>query len=261
MEPAVTVDANHQPGVVTVTMNRPGEHNALNGQLIEELTRTFRRLAERKDVRVIILTGNGRSFCAGADLKNTEAAAEAGFDRALEKGRAIFDLMWVVDSCPIPVIARVNGSAIGGGMGLVSCADIVVAVDRASFGFSEVRLGLIPAVISPFVLTKIGTSTVRELFLTGERFDAHQASEIGLVHWVVPEVELDERVAERTEQLLSGAPGAHAAVKLLLREAKSRPEDAARDYTSELFARRIVSEEGREGVRAFLEKRRPEWID
>ena len=261
MEPAVTVGANHQPGVVTVTMNRPREHNALNRQLIEELTSAFRELAERKNVRVVILTGSGRSFCAGADLNNTEAVAETGYDQALDAGRAIFDLMWTVDSCPIPVIARVNGSAIGGGMGLVCCSDIAVAVDRAKFGFTEVRLGMIPAVISPFVQSKIGASKVRELFLTGERFDASQASEIGLVHWVVPEAELDEKIAERTEQLLLGAPGAHTAVKSLLRQAKSLPKDAARDHTSELFAKRIVSQEGREGIRAFLEKRSPEWVE
>ncbi|UCG22788.1 MAG: enoyl-CoA hydratase/isomerase family protein [Chloroflexota bacterium] len=261
MEPAVAVSTDHRPGVVTVTMNRPGEHNALNDQLIEELTGAFHSLADQEDVRVIILTGNGRSFCAGADLKNTKAVAEAGFDRALAIGHAIFDLMCAVDSCPIPVIARVNGSAIGGGMGLVCSSDIAVTVGRAKFGFSEVRLGLMPAVISPFVLAKIGASKVRELFLTGERFDANQASEIGLVHWVVPEDQLDEKVAERAEQLLLGAPGAQSAVKLLLKEFISLPADEARSFTSDLFARRIVSDEGREGISAFLEKRKPDWID
>jgi methylglutaconyl-CoA hydratase len=242
-------------------MNRPGEHNALNRQLVGELTSTFRMLAERQDIRVIIFTGNGRSFCAGADLKGTQATADAGYDRALQDGQKIYDLMAAVDSCPIPVIARVNGSAIGGGMGLVSCSDIVVAADRAKFGFSEVRLGLIPAVISPFVLSRIRASQARELFLTGERFDARRASEIGLVHWVVPEADLDEKIAERTEQLLLGAPGAQSAVKLLLREAKAQPSDTVRSYTGDLFARRLVSEEGREGVQAFLEKRRPEWTE
>ena len=262
MEAAVMASATHRPEVVTVTMNRPGEHNALNTQLITELTNTFHSLADRKnDVRVVILTGNGRSFCAGADLKDAQSASLAGYNPALGEGKKIFDLMSAVDSCPIPVIGRVNGSAFGGGMGLICCCDIVVAVDRAQFGFSEVRLGLIPAVISPFVLSKIGASRARELFLTGERFNVQQATEIGLVHWVVPEAELDQKVAERTEQLLPGAPGAQAAVKSLLREVTSQSRDKARSYTSDCFARRIVSNEGREGIGAFLDRRRPEWLD
>lgn len=261
MEAAVIVRAHERPGVFVVAMNRPGQHNALNRQLIGELTNSFRSLAKREDARVIVFTGNGRSFCAGADLQSTAATADAGYDPALDDGQKLFDLMTAVDSCPVPVIGRVNGSAIGGGMGLVCCCDIVVAVDRARFGFSEVRLGLIPAVISPFVLAKIGQSRARELFLTGERFGAQRAAEIDLVHWVVPEDDLDEAIAERVDQLLLGAPGAQVAAKKLLREAVSRSSETMRTYTSDLFARRVVSREGQEGIHAFLENRRPDWTE
>jgi methylglutaconyl-CoA hydratase len=261
MEPAVIVEAHERPGVFVVALNRPEQHNALNRRLIGELTTTFRSFANREDVRAIVFTGNGRSFCAGADLQSTMATANAGYDLAREDGQKLFDLMKAVDSCPVPVIGRVNGAAIGGGMGLVCCCDIVVAADRARFAFSEVRLGLIPAVISPFVLAKIDQSQARELFLTGERFDTQRAREIGLVHWVAPAEDLDEKIAERVDQLLLGAPGAQAAAKKLLREAASRPHDTMHSYTSDLFARRVVSQEGQEGIRAFFEKRRPDWTE
>jgi methylglutaconyl-CoA hydratase len=166
-----------------------------------------------------------------------------------------------VNGCPAPVIGRVNGSAIGGGLGLVGCCDIVVAVERARFGFSEVRLGLIPAVISPFVLTKISQSQARELFLTGERFGAHHARQLGLVHSVTQEDTLDEKISELVNQLLLGAPGAQTAVKTLLREAATQPSDNLRAYTSDLFARRVVSREGQEGIQAFLKKRKPDWTE
>ncbi len=261
MEPAVIVTAHERPGVFVVALNRPGQHNALNRRLIGELTTTFRSFAQRDDVRAIVFTGNGRSFCAGADLQSTIVTANAGHAIAREDGQRLFDLMTAVDSCPVPVIGRVNGSAIGGGMGLVCCCDIVVAVDRARFAFSEVRLGLIPAVISPFVLAKIDKSVTRELFLTGERFGAQQAAEIGLVQWVVPEEDLDKKIAERLDQLLLGAPGAQVAAKMLLRQTAFRTNESMRAYTSDLFAGRVVSPEGQEGIRAFLEKRRPDWIE
>ncbi len=253
--------AQHRDGpVLTVALNRPEQHNALTPEMITGLTQLFRDLAADDSVRLVILTGNGRSFCAGADLNFMRAAADYTFDENVADGQAIFDLMWAVDRCPKPVIGRINGAAIGGGAGLVSCCDSVVAVERATFAFSEVRLGIVPAVISPFVLAKIGAAHARELFLTGERFPAAHAQRVGLVHHVVAdEAALDEAVAGRVEQFLQGAPGAQGAAKTLIRTVVDRPADQLREYTTNLIAQRRASEEGREGMSAFLEKRKPGW--
>lgn len=249
-----------QAGVVcTVTLNRPESHNALNPEMIGALTAVFHTIGQQEEVRVVVLTGNGRSFCAGADLSAMRAAADYTFEQNVADGEAIFSLMHAMDSCPKPVIGRINGAAIGGGAGLVSCCDIVVAVERAKFAFSEARLGIVPAVISPFVLAKIGVSNGRELFLTGERFDAQRAQAIGLVNHVVPETALDDKVAERIAQLLQAAPGAQTAVKELIRTVAHQPKASMREYTSNLIAQRRASAEGREGMSAFLEKRKPQW--
>lgn len=246
-------------GVLTVALNRPEQHNAMNPAIMHGLTAVFKELPARRDVRVVVLTGNGRSFCAGADVAFMRAAADYTFEQNIADGQAIFDLMLAVDSCPQPVIGRVNGAAIGGGAGLVSCCDIVVAVERASFAFSEARLGIVPAVISPFVLARTGPGPARELFLTGERFDARRAQAIGLVHHVVDEAELDTAVADRVAQLLMAAPGAQATIKELIRTVAFRPKENMRDYTSSTIARMRAEEEGREGMSAFLEKRKPSW--
>jgi methylglutaconyl-CoA hydratase len=256
---ADTVAVEREGSVATVALNRPDSHNAFNPQMVAELTSAFRELGSDAAVRLIVLTGRGRSFCAGADLATMRATADFDYDENVADGQRIFDLMLTVDSCPKPVFGRINGAAVGGGVGLVSCCDIVVAVERARFGFSEARLGIVPAVISPFVLAKIGVSQGRQLFLTGERFNAHAAREIGLVHHVVPEEELDEKVAERVDELLQAAPGAQAAAKKLIRQVAYRPPEELRAYTAELLALRRASSEGREGMTAFLEKRLPGW--
>lgn len=254
------VDLAYDSHIATITLNRPENHNAFDPALIRELTDAFTTVSQDEMVRVVVLTGRGRSFCAGADVNFMRAAATFTFEQNVADGEAIFDLMHTVDSCSKPVIGRINGAAIGGGAGLVSCCDIVIAVERASFGFSEVRLGIIPAVISPFVLAKIGVSNGRELFLTGERFTARQAQQIGLVqHVVADEAELDAKVQERTEQLLMAAPGAIAAAKDLIRIVAYQPKPALRETTAHYIAQRRASSEGREGMSAFLEKRSPSW--
>jgi methylglutaconyl-CoA hydratase len=245
--------------VMTVALNRPLSHNALTPEMILELTAVFHDINERDDIRVVLLTGNGRSFCAGADLGFMRAAADYSFDENVADGEAIFDLMTAVDSCRKPVVGRVNGAAIGGGVGLVACCDIVVAVERAKFAFSEARLGILPAVISPFVLAKIGAGNARELFLTGERFTAEHAQRIGLVQHVVAEDRLDEKVAERVQALLLAAPGAQAEGKVLIRAVAHEEKTAVRQYTANLIAQRRASDEGKEGMSSFLEKRKPRW--
>ncbi len=253
------IEVRQDGAVLTVALNRPEVHNALTPTMIRELTAVFQTIPEQKEVRVVLLTGNGRSFCAGADLSFMRAAADYTFAENVQDGEAIFDLMLMVDQCPRPVIGRINGAAIGGGVGLVSCCDSVVAVDRAKFGFSEARLGIVPAVISPFVLAKIGADNARELFLTGERFAAAKARQIGLVNHVVAEEALDTAVHERIDQLLQAAPEAQAAVKELIRQVAHQPKEAMRDYTANLIASLRDSEEGREGMSSFLEKRKPWW--
>lgn len=253
------VVTSQSDAVLTVMLNRPEEHNAFTPQMSAALMAIFTAVNQQSDVRVVVLTGNGRSFCAGGDLNAMRAASDFDFEENVRDSEAIFDLMWAVDTCTKPVIGRVNGAAIGGGTGLVSCCDIVVAVQGAKFGFSETRLGLVPAVISPFVLAKIGARNGRELFLTGERFDAQRAQELGLVNYVVPEAELDAKVNESIEQLLLAAPGAQAAAKELIRTVTHQPKEAVRAYTTNLIAQLRASDEGREGMSAFLEKRKPIW--
>jgi methylglutaconyl-CoA hydratase len=217
-------------------------------------------LGSDDSVRVVVLSGNGKSFCAGADLGSMRAAADFSFEENVRDAQAIFDLMAVVDRCPKPVVGRVTGAAIGGGAGLVSCCDVTAATVDAIFAFSETRLGIVPAVISPFVVSRIGKNAARELFLSGERFTAERARQEGLIQYVVQDAEaLDARVAERVEQFLQAAPGAQATVKTLLRELDRRPYETLRAYTSEVIAQRRASDEGREGMSAFLEKREPWW--
>ncbi len=253
------VELSQEGAVLTVALNRPEVHNAMTPTMIGALTAVFQTMSSREDVRVVVLTGNGRSFCAGADLSFMRTAADYTFAENVQDGEAIFDLMLMIDQCPKPVVGRVNGAAIGGGVGLVSCCDIVVAVERAKFGFSETRLGIVPAVISPFVLAKIGARNGRELFLTGERFSAAYAQTIGLVNHIVPETELDDKISERVSQLLQAAPGAQSAAKNLIRQVAWQPKKDAREYTSNLIAQRRDSDEGREGMSAFLQKRKPWW--
>ncbi len=254
------VEVRQDGVVVTVALNRPENHNAMTPKMIGALTAVFHQLSARDDVRAVVLTGNGRSFCAGADLNSMRAAADFSYDENLADGQAIFDMVQAVDNCPKPVIGRVNGAAIGGGVGLVAACDIVVAVERAKFAFSEARLGIVPAVISPFVLAKIGVGNGRELFLTGERFNAQHARQIGLVHHIAAdEAALDAKVNERIEQLLMAAPGAQAAAKELIRTVAYQPKADMRHYTANLIAQRRASDDGREGMSSFLEKRPPNW--
>ena len=245
--------------VATVALARPDARNALNEGLIEELTRCMEELAKDDGARVIVLTGEGDFFCAGADIRYMRDTASFSYEENIEDARGLAAMFRAVDGCPKPVVARVRGAAIGGGVGLVAAADVAVAEEGTVFAFSEVRLGISPATIAPFVLRKIGLSYTRTLFLTGERFDATRAREIGLVHETAPEGDLDAAVQKKVAGLLAGGPEALAATKALLRELQK----AAPDETTEIMARRIAElrtgKEGQEGLGAFLEKRDPAW--
>jgi methylglutaconyl-CoA hydratase len=245
--------------VARVWLNRPDARNAFDGLMVTELRKTLFDLRSVDGVRVIVLGGRGASFCAGADLEWMKAMA--GFSRAenLGEAQALADLFFTVYESPKPVVARVHGHALGGGAGLVAACDIPVAALGTQFGFTEVRLGIIPAVISPYVLGKIGESAARELFLTGERFEAVRAVEIGLVRAAVPEEDLDATVERRVEELLKAGPRAIAEAKALIREVAWRRIEDVQRYTVERIADLRVSAEGQEGMRAFLEKRKPDW--
>jgi methylglutaconyl-CoA hydratase len=246
--------------VARVWLNRPETRNAFDGLMVTELRKTLFDLGSLDQVRVVVLGGRGPSFCAGGDLQWMKAAAGFTREENLREAQALADLFFTVYNSPKPIVARVQGAALGGGSGLVAASDIPVAALGTQFGFTEVRLGIVPAVISPYVIGKIGESAARELFLTGERFEAVRAAEIGLVRAAVPPEDLDAAVEGRVQELLQAGPRAVAEAKALIREvAWKRVEDVQR-YTVERISDLRVSAEGQEGMRAFLEKRKPNWV-
>ena len=234
--------------VLRITMARPEQRNAFDAALIQELTEAF---SDVGDVRAVVLAGEGKSFSAGADVDWMRASVELSYEENVADARRLRMMLETIDACPAPVISRVQGHALGGGCGLVACSDVVVAAPDAEFAFSEVKLGIIPAVISPFALSKIGASAARRYFVTGERFDAETALRIGLVHEVA--AELDEAVDRLLDELRSAGPEAARHAKKLVLE---RPDGLA---TERRIAQRRTSDEGQEGLRAFLEKRDPSW--
>ena len=246
--------------VTTVRLNRPDKHNAFDEHLIAELTQAFRDLASDAAVRVAVLTANGQSFSAGADLdwmKRMSAMGRADNER---DAMALADLMEAIDRCPKPVVGVIQGAAFGGGVGLVACCDIAIATSSASFSLSEVRLGLLPAVISPYVAAAIGPRACRRYFLTAERFDAATAAKLGLVHRVVEPEALEAARDETIKQLLIGGPAAQGAAKDLIRRvAGAAIDDTLRRDIAARIADARASAEGKEGIAAFLEKRKPNW--
>lgn len=245
-------------GLARVTLNRPEKHNAFTAETILELTHAFATLGADPTVRAILLAGNGPSFCAGADAGWMREQAAAGDEANRADAMRLSDMLATINDCPKPVIALVHGKAYGGGVGLAACADMVVATPDAEFRLSEVRLGLTPATISPFVVAKIGASHARRYFLTAEAFTAAEALAMGLVHAVS---DSPEAVAEAWfANLLLGASGAIADAKALVRDFAGRTISySLRAETAERIAARRASAEGREGLQAFLDKRKPEW--
>lgn len=245
--------------VVTVTLNRPDLHNAFTGEMIAELQTTFVQLGADARVRAVVLTGAGSSFCAGADLAWMRRSLDLTRDENLADAQRLATMYEVIATLPKPVIGRVNGAAVGGGAGLVACCDIVVAAERAKFGFSEVKLGLVPAIIARYVVPKIGASHAQALFVSGRRFDAGHAQRIGLVHDVVPDSKLDGVVQLVVEDVLTSAPAAIGHAKQLIRAALTLPEEELSRYSVAAIADARTSPEGQEGLRAFIEKRKPSW--
>jgi methylglutaconyl-CoA hydratase len=256
----VTIEYSHSNRIATVTMNRPEIHNALNAQLLNDLKGAFQELSQDDNLSAVVLTGAGKSFSAGADLATMQAAIKYTQEQNQQEALQLAATFEFINTFPAPVLARVNGTAMGGGLGLLAVCDIVIAADTARLAFSEVKLGIAPAVISPYVVRKIGASWARRLFVTGERFTPGLAREIGLIHTVVPPAELDATVESTIQELLTSAPLAMRACKTLARDVAQMEQDEARTFTTETIARLRVSAEGQEGLRAFLEKRKPAWV-
>jgi methylglutaconyl-CoA hydratase len=256
------IEIERQGPVGLVTLNRPERHNAFDDVLIADLTEAFRSMEGEDGIRLVVLSGAGRSFSAGADLNWMKRMAGFSVDENRRDAMGLAALMRTIAHFRKPTIARVHGAAYGGGVGLVACCDIAVATQSATFSLSEAKLGLIPAVISPYVIAAIGERAARRYFLTGERFDAAEAWRLGLVHELMPgEPALDEKLGEIVDALLACSPAAQMEAKALIRAVAGRPvtSELIQD-TAERIAKMRASPEGREGVAAFLEKRRASWL-
>jgi methylglutaconyl-CoA hydratase len=246
--------------VERVLLNRPEVRNALNDAVIAELASWAAAARADRTIRVAILSGSGKTFCAGADVEWMARTVRYTQEQNLQDAMALSQMFGALNTLPFALIGRVHGGALGGGAGLAAVCDIVVAEENAVFGFTEVKLGIIPAVISPFTLAKIGRSAARELFLTGARFSAARAREIGLVHQVVPAAGLDAAVEAYVQEVMSAGPEAVGAAKALISQVWGHSMDAAATLTASAIANRRVSPEGQDGLTAFLEKRKPSWI-
>jgi methylglutaconyl-CoA hydratase len=247
-------------GVATVTLNRPELHNAFNDELIRDLIACFTELETNSGIRLVVLTGEGKSFCAGADLNWMKRMKDYSHEENVKDSQQLAELFTVINRFSRPVIGKINGSALGGGAGLVACCDYVVAVDTAMIAFTEVRLGLLPAVISPFVIAKIGESHARASFLSGAKISMSRAFIMGLVHHVTTSEGLDAEI-ERTiaDFLLAGPVAATRAKELVNRVVRSETIEDARDFTCEMISKARASSEGQEGMSALLEKRKASW--
>ncbi|HYM81611.1 MAG TPA: enoyl-CoA hydratase-related protein [Candidatus Limnocylindria bacterium] len=245
--------------IARLWLNRPEQHNALSPELGAELVTALHGLAHEDRVRVVVLGGRGPSFCAGADIAAMKASTTMTFDENLAEAEKLAGMFAALADLPKPVVARVHGSVFGGGVGLTCASDIAVSTDDARFGLTEVRLGILPAVIGPYVIRRLGDAFARELMLTGERFDAQTALRVHMVQHVVPAAALDAKVDERVEALLAGAPGAQRRIKMQLELFGDAIWDEFRAATPRVLAEVRSGEEARDGLTAFFEKRKPSW--
>ena len=247
--------------VATITLDRPDVHNAFNDELIAKITHAVEELGDNASARVIVLRANGPSFSAGGDLNWMKRAATYTAEENLRDAKAGANMFLAVSRCAKPVLARVHARALGGGSGLVACCDMAAAVESAEFGFPEVKIGLLPAIIGPFVIARIGAANAREYFLTGARFSAERAREIGLVQQVAKdERALDGVIEGWINELLTASPSAITAAKKLISDVSNRPAESVLDVAAQAIATARVSSEGRAGVEAFLSRKSPPWI-
>ena len=253
--------ATDQRGVATLTLARPDKHNAMSAEMIADLAEAARRLAADDAVRVVVFTGEGESFCAGGDLGWMRAQAGASTEERMAEARNLALALRALNELPKPVIGRINGQAFGGGLGLISICDVAIAADAAKFGFTEVRLGLVPATISPFVLARMGEARARRVFMSGRIFDAAEARELGLITRMVPAGELDAAVEAEVKPYLSASRQAVSASKALVRSLGPVIDDSVTERTVRLLAETWETADAAEGIAAFFERRKPAWID
>lgn len=257
---ATLIDVRIENAVARVTLNRPEVRNAFNDALIADLTAWAEGAAKTRSLRAAVLRGAGTVFCAGADVEWMARMVDYSQDENVRDAAAMARMFEALDTLPFPLVGRVQGAALGGGAGLAAVCDIVIAAEDAIFGFTEVKLGILPAVIAPYAVAKIGVSAARELFLTGRRFPAARAREIGLAHTIVPAAALDDAVGTTLAELATSSPAGVAAAKTLIpRVAAKRPADVSA-LTAETIAKQRVSREGQDGLRAFLKKQKPPWV-
>jgi methylglutaconyl-CoA hydratase len=243
-----------------VTFCRPEIHNAFNSTVITEMADVFRQIEKDDDIRVVVLTGEGKSFCAGADLNWMRSVITQSFEENLAESNALADLFYQIYTSKRPVVGQINGAAIGGGTGFVAVCDIAIAARTARFSFSEVKIGVVPACIGPYVIKKMGEGKARELFITGERMNAERAFEVGLVNKVVDDDLLDDEVNMLINSILSSGPEAVAMAKRLVSTVPMMSPGQFKPFTAEMIARLRISDEGQEGMDAFLTKRKPSWV-
>jgi len=246
--------------VARISFNRPDVHNAFNSLTISELDDAIEKARADRSVRVVVLSGKGKSFCAGADINWLREIIHYTYEQNLEESLHLAEVLHKIYTLAKPIVAMVNGTTIGGGNGFLSACDIAVAAEDAIFGLSEVKIGLVPAAISPYVMRRIGEGKAREFFLTGRRISAQEALEIGLVNEVVPLERLEKKVEEIIALLLSSGPKAIASCKELIRKVPAMSFEEVKEYTAKVIANLRISEEGQEGMAAFLEKRKPKWV-
>ena len=257
----MTVKTEVKNQIATVILSKPEVHNAFNKEMVIGITKSFIELGRNKDVRVIVLTSEGKTFCAGADLNWMKSMIDFTFEENVKDAEGLANMLKAIADCPKPVIGRVQGSAFGGGVGLISTCDMVATIESSVFSLSEVKLGLLPAVISPFVLKKIPESYASRYFLTAEKFSAAEAMKMGLVSEVVPSTELlDKTVTKWTELICQNAPEAVSLCKVHIKDVLSSNINEAIKHATHQIAERRSSKEGQEGMKAFFEKRQPYWV-
>ena len=254
-----TIELTTTDDVVTVSLNRPEVHNAMNEQLMNELTHCFKQLSTNDDVRCIVLTGSGKSFCAGADLNWMKSMIHYSKEENIKDSRLLLDLYESIYSCPKPVIGKINGHAFGGGVGLIAVCDITITIPDRKFAFSEANLGIIPSVISTYIAPRMKQADMRRFFITAERFDSDTAQQIGIIDYVVSPDHFDEKINEYITLVRSSGPNAIREAKNLLNHLTKMQTEKYKEFTVEKISDLRISAEGQEGINAFLEKRKPSW--
>lgn len=256
-----TIKTSKQDKIFTISLNRPDVHNAMNDTMMKELTNCFNKISIDDVIKVVVLTGIGKSFCAGADLNWMKSMSHYSKEENIQDSKLLLNLYESIYSCAKPVIGKINGHAFGGGVGLVAVCDITVTLPEKKFAFSETKLGIIPSVISTFIVRRTGLFNMRRLFITGERFTSEYAKEIGLIDYIASEEEIDNLVNKYISLLLSSGPKSIIEIKNLVDKYQKMHIDDYKKFTVEKIAELRVSKEGQEGISAFLEKRKPDWSE